>query len=94
MQAAEEEATPSPKYVIPRFKKPPPSKELAVVAPSLPVRERWLDHEPSTPVTISFFKGGPIVWAPNGPSMEFWENETKLTKLPWEELPPIEEKRR
>ena len=31
------------------------------------------------------------MWTLDGPNMEFWESETKPTKLPWEELHPIED---
>ena len=35
-----------------------------------------------------------MVWTLDGPNMEFWESETKPTKIQREELQPIKEKKR
>lgn len=88
-QTKKVEESPSSKYVIPNFKKPPPLQELASVSSSLPVQKRW-PYQPFLPFTISLFKGGLVVWTPDGPNIPFWESKEKL-KLPWEEVQPIEE---
>lgn len=44
-------------------------------------------------MTISLFQDGLVVWTPNGPNMEFWESESKPTKLPGEELQPATQRK-
>lgn len=86
------EKAPSPKYVIPSFKKPPPLQEPVAITYTLPTPKIW-PHEPSIPFTISLFEGGPVVWNLAGSNMSFWKSEEKKTKLPWEELQPIKEEK-
>lgn len=92
-QTKEAVSPPSPKYVIPSFRKPPPSKqEPSIVDTPSPVRESWTSHEPlPRPITISLFLGGPVGWTSDGSEIEFWESESRPTRIPCEELQSIEE---
>ena len=92
-QAKEADAPPSPKYVIPSFRKPPPSKEEpAIISPPSLVRESWTSHEPPPrPITISLFLGGSVVWTFEASNTKFWESESRPTRIPCEGLHFAEE---
>ena len=52
-------------------------------------RKIW-PYEPTVLITISLFRGGPVVWTPEGPNLKFWESEKAKSKS-MEELQANEE---
>ncbi len=85
-QTKEVDTPPSPKYVIPSFRKTRPLQEPTIIAPPSPVRESLTSHEPTEPITIRLFLGGLVVWTSDGKNTKFWESESKPTRIPCEEL--------